>query len=76
MARLHACQSFCQNPPLTGIDKFDEAALKASINDNGTFYHTSAMSRTLTLAPILPFAYAELVAKYTNGDLQRATKLA
>ena len=57
-------------------DKFAGATQKAPINDNSTPSHTPVVSRVPTPALALPLALAELVAKYTNADLQRATKLA
>ena len=71
-----ACQSFWQNPPPAGKDELAEAASGAFTNDGGTFSHTSVVSSVPTPAPATPLASAELVAKYINADLQKATKLA
>ena len=76
MARPRARWSFRRNPPSAGEDELAGAAPGAPTDDNGTLSHTSNMSRVPTLAPALPPAPAELMAKYTNADLQRATKLA
>ena len=76
MARPPAWQSFYQDLPLNGKDEFTGAAPKAFTNDNSTFSYTSAISRISTPALAPPFASAELVAKYINANLQKATKLA
>ena len=76
MARPCACQSRRLNPPPDNKDKLAGAASEAPTNDSGTPFHTPVMSYVPTLAPALLFALAKLVAKYTNADLQRATKLA
>ena len=69
-------QSPCRNLLSAGEDKIAGAALGAPTNDSGTPSHTPAVSRVPTPAPAPPLALAKLVAKYTDADLQRATKLA
>ena len=76
MAGPCAQQSPCWNPLLADEDELARAAPRAPSNDSGTLSHTPAMLRILTPAPALSLAPAKLVAKYTNTDLQRATKLA
>ena len=76
MAGPRAQRSPRRNPLPAGKDELAGAALGAPTNDNGTSSHTSAVSRVPTPAPAPPLAPAELVAKYTDADLQRATKLA
>ena len=76
MAGSRACQSIYQNPPPAGEDELAEVAPRAPINDNGTFFYIFAVSYIPTPALALPLAPAELVVKYTNANLQRATKLA
>ena len=76
MAGPHAQQSPCWNSPPTGEDELARDAPGAPTNDSGTPSHTLAVWRipTPALAPLS--APAELVAKYTNVNLQRASKLA
>ena len=76
MAGHRAQWSVCWNPLPASEDELAGAAPGALTNDNGTPFHISAMSCVLTpaLAPLL--APAKLVAKYTNANLQQATKLA
>ena len=76
MARPCACRSFRRNSPPAGKYELVEAAPGAPTNDSGTLSHTPTISRVPTPAPALPLAPAELVAKYTNADLQKAIKLA
>ena len=71
-----AYRSPCWNPLPALEDELAGAALGAPTDDSGTFSYTFAVSYISTLAPTLPLASAKLVAKYTNADLQRATKLA
>ena len=75
IAGLWAQQSPCRNLPPTSEDKLAQTARRAPTNDSGTFSQTPAMSRVLipVLAPL--FAFAKLVTKYTNADVQKATKL-
>ena len=49
---------------------------RAPINYSGTPSHTPAVLYVLTLASAFSLALAKLVAKYTNADLQKTTKLA
>ena len=76
MAGPHAQQSFRQNPLPVGEDELAGATLRAFINNNGTPSHILAVSHISTPAPAPSPTPAKLVAKYTNSDLQRATKLA
>ena len=76
MARPRACQSFCQNSPPAGEDELAGAAPRAPTNNSSTSSHTSAMLYVPTSALDPPLAPVKVVAKYTNADLQRATKLA
>ena len=76
MAGPRTCRSPCRNPPPVSQDELAGAAPGALTNDSGTFSYTLAVSRVPTPAPAPPPAPAKLVAKYTNADLQRATKLA
>ena len=76
MARPPAYQSLYWNPPAAGEDELVGAAAEAPTNDNGTLFYTTAMSRISTPALALLLAPIKLMAKYTNADLQRATKLA
>ena len=76
MAAFRACRIPYGNPPPIGEDELAGVAPVAALtNDSGTFSHTPAVSYIPTFAPAPPLAPAELVAKYTNADLQRATKL-
>ena len=76
MAGPRARHSPRWNPPPAGEDELAGAAPRAPTNDNGTPSHTPAVLRAPTPAPAPPPAPTELVAKYTDADLQRATKLA
>ena len=76
MARPCAWRNFCQNPPPAGKDELAEAARGAPTNDSGTLSHIPAVLHVSTPAPAPPLAPGKLVAKYTNTNLQRATKLA
>ena len=76
MAGPCACQSPRWNSLPAGKDKLAGAALGASTNSNGTLSHTPTLLPIPTSALALPLAPAEFVAKYTNADLQQATKLA
>ena len=77
MAGPRARGSPCWNSPLADKDKLARAAPKAvSTNDNGTPTPTPVVSRAPTPTPVPPPALAERVAKYTDLDLQRVTKLA
>ena len=76
MAGPCACHSFYRNPPPAGEDELVRATSEAPTNDNGTPSHTSAVSYVSTPAPAPPLAPAKPVAKNTNANLQRATKLA
>ena len=76
MAKPYVWQSFCQNLLPAGEDELAVAATGALTNDNGTFSYTPTLSRVLTPAPALLFAPTKLMAKYTNADLQKATKVA
>ena len=69
-------QSLSQNPPPAGEDELARAALRAFTHDNGIPSYPLTVSRvsTPTLAP--PLILAKFVAKYTDTDLQKATKLA
>ena len=71
-----AFQSLCRILPSAGEDELTGATPGASINDNGIPFHTPVALCIQTLAPGLPLTPAELVAKYTNADLQSAIKLA
>ena len=75
MAGPHACRSPCRNPLSASKDELAGAPPGVCINDSGTLSHTPAMSRIPTPASAFLFASAELVAKYTNANLQRNTKL-
>ena len=76
MVRPCDCQSLCWNLLPAGKDELAGAAGGAVTNDNGTSSHTPSMSRVSTPVPAPAPALVELVAKYTNADLQKATKLA
>ena len=76
MARSCACQSSCQNLLPAGKYELTGAALGAPTKDSGTSSHTPAVLRVPTPAPAPSLTPAKLVAKYTNTDLQRATKSA
>ena len=76
MAKTHAWRSFCQNLVLASKDELAKAAPRAPTNDNGTPSHILAISRISTPVPAPLLAPAKLVAKYTNAELQSATKLA
>ena len=76
MAGPRAWRSLCRNSPPAGEDELAGDTPRASTNDNGTFSQILAVSHVAALAPALPLASAKLMAKYTNADLQRATKLA
>ena len=76
MAGTRARQSFCRNLPPAGKNELARAALKALTNDSGTPSYTPAVSRVPTPAPAPLLTPAKLVVKYTDADLQRATKLA
>ena len=76
MAGPHACRNSYQNPPPANEDELASAALGALTNDSGTFSYTFVVSYILTLILALLLAPAEFVAKYTDADLQRTTKLA
>ena len=76
MARPRAPRSLRQNPPPAGEDELARAALGASTDNSNTPSHTPAVSRLPTPAPAPPPAPIKLVAKYTNIDMQKATKLA
>ena len=65
-----------QNLLFASKDKLAKAAPRAPTNNKYIFSHTSTMLCVSTPAPATPFDPAKLVAKYTNADLQRATKLA
>ena len=71
MAWSSACCSFYQNLLVGGKDKIVGAAPTKS--DNTLI---SAISFVCTPAPVLAPNLAEQVFKYTNDDLQKATKLA
>ena len=75
MAGPYACRSSCRNPPPAGKDELAQATPRALTNDSGTSSYTFAVPYVPTPTPASSFAPAELVAKYTNADLQRATKL-
>ena len=76
MAGPRAWRSICRNPPLVGEDELAGAAPGALTNENRMPSHTPAVSRVLNTASAPPLAPAELVAKYTNADMQQAIKLA
>ena len=76
MAGTRTQRSSRQNPSPTGEDELTGAAPRALTNDSGTPSHTPAVSRVLIPAPAPSSAPAKLVDKYTNANLQRATKLA
>ena len=76
MAGPRARRSPRRNPLPAGEDELAGAIPRAPTDDSGTPSHTLAMSRAPTPASAPPPAPAKLVAKYTNADLQRATKLA
>ena len=77
MARPYTRQSLYWNLLPAGENKPTRAAPSALlINHNGILSHTFAMSHVSILALVLPFTFAKLVAKYTNVNLQRITKLA
>ena len=77
MAEPRACQSPCRNFLPVGKDEFTGAAPRAvPTNDSGTLTLTPVVLGAPTPAPVPPPALAKLVAKYTDADLQRATKLA
>ena len=69
-------QSFLWNSPPVSEDELTGATSGATTNNSGTPSYTPAMSRVPTPAPALLLATAKLVAKYTNADLEQATKLA
>ena len=73
MARPHTYQSFCRNPLPIGNN---ELAGATSTKRNGTLTPTFIMSHVPTPAPAPLLASTKVMAKYTNADLQRATKLA
>ena len=71
---LHrACRSSWKNPLPIGNNKIAGTAL---IKGNSIPTFTPIASCVPTPAPALPFASVMLVVKYTNADLQKATKLA
>ena len=76
MAGPRARRSPYLNPPAAGKDELARAALGAPINDSDIPSHTPAMSRIPNPAFPPPPALAKLVAKYTDADLHKATKLA
>ena len=77
MAATRACRSSCQNPLPTGKDELAGITSRAApTDDNGTPSHPPAISHVSTPALVPPLVPAKLVAKYTDTDLQRATKLA
>ena len=76
MAGPRARRSPRRNPPPAGEDELAGAVPGAPTDDSGTPSHTPAMSRVPTPAPAPPPASAKLVAKYTDANLQKATKLA
>ena len=76
MVRPRAWGSLCWNPPPINKDELAGTDSKALINDSGTPSYTLAVSHVSTPASAPPLASAKLVAKYTNADLQQATKLA
>ena len=73
MAGPHACQSPCRNSPSTNDN---ELAGAASTKGNRILISTSVVLRVATPAPAPPLAFAKFVAKYTNADPQKTTKLA
>ena len=66
----------CWNPLPAGKDKLAGAAPGAPTNENGTLSHTPAVLPIPAPAPAPPLALTKLVAKYTDANLQLATKLA
>ena len=76
MTGPYAHRSFYWNLLPAGKDELARTAPRAPTNDNNTHFYTLAVSCviTSTLAPLL--AFAELVVKYTNANMQRATQLA
>ena len=76
MAGPRTCRSPCWNPLPTGEDELAGAAPRAPTDDSGTLSHTLALSRVTTPVSTLPLTLAKLMAKYTDVDLQRVTKLA
>ena len=71
MAWFSACRSPHQNPLLGGEDEFAGTA-----PTKGNDIPIPAMSRIHTLVLVLAPHQAKQVLKYTNDDLQKATKLA
>ena len=76
MPKPCACQSSRWNLLLANTYKLAKATLGVPTNDSNTPSYTPAVLHKPTLAPSLPLASVELVAKYTNTDLQKAIKLA
>ena len=76
MAGPYAWRILCWNPPPASKNELARAASRAWTNDNGTLSYTPAVSHISIPAPAPSLASTKLVAKYTNADLQRATKLA
>ena len=77
MAGPWAYHSLSQNFPPTGKDEPAGVTPRtAPTNNSGTSTPTPVMSYAPTLALVPPLVPANLMAKYTNADLQRVTKLA
>ena len=69
-------QSPCPNPLPASENELAGAASGAPTDDSGTLSHIPAMSCVPTPTLALLLAPAKFVAKYTNANLQIATKLA
>ena len=77
MVKPYTCQNLCQKLLSTNKDKLATAIPGAPTNGGGTPIYTFAVLFILSIyALVPPFAFANLVAKYTDADLQRAIKLA
>ena len=76
IAKPRTRQSPYWNLLSVGKDELTGAAPRAPTDDSGTLSHTPTISRIAAPTLLLLLAPVKLVAKYSNADLQRATKLA